>query len=345
MPYTDIIEDLQDEQAVLLIGPEAMRLGEQSLMQHLYAHLWVRAGEEVVYYYERDGLFLFANEEAKLRVQKQVKRQLRALSPDEEWLQRLVALPFPLRLSLTPDTFLRDAFAKYGVEAHFGYFKAGETAVELPKGEKGKPLVYNLLGMAEEEESLVLDYEDMFKLMKGALGGLGDGLPRKLQAQLARATTYIFVGFEFEKWHTQMLIRILSERKGINKYAFVGDQTTQGTRDFLMKEFKISFAEGEKEGETLLDCLYRHCEKANILRPIASAYSDKQLKIMRLIYSAKILAALEELLKEKEFETEVGVFSARFHSLEEGKARMDSRDYSVEWNKVVYGLLEIVKQV
>ncbi|MFN0203298.1 MAG: SIR2 family protein [Bacteroidia bacterium] len=344
MPYTDIIEDLQDEQAVLLIGPEAMRLGDLSLVQHLYAHLWARAGEEIVYYYERDGLFLFANEEAKLRVQKQVKRQLRALSPDEAWLQQVISLPFPLILSLTPDTFLRDAFEKQGKPAHFAYFRAGEQQEDLPKGEKGKPLIYNLFGMAEEEESLVLDYEDMFRLMQGILS---TGLPTKLKAQLKRATTYVFVGFDFEKWHTQLLIRVLmsqSERKAINKYAFTGDAATQSTRNFLMKAFKISFTEGEKENETLLDSLQRHCEKAKLLRPIVTAYSQEQAQLLRQIYQGKIASVLQILQEHQNAEKdEITLLSARYNRLEEEKTRMDSRDYSVQWNQIVYALVEVIK--
>lgn len=351
MEYQDIVTDLEKGKAILFIGPEAMRLGNKSITEHLHELLLGQAENDIIYYYQKDNLFLFSDSKAKFRTQEQVEKLSSQLAINEEWLLQLASLPFPLIFSLTPDTFLRDTFDKYGIPHSFVYFREGKTIMQedeiladkdIPKGEKGKPLICNLFGIVSEYDSLILDYEDMFKLVQGILS---PEFSTTLKARLQRATTHIFIGFDFEKWYTPLLIRALCERNPRNKYAFLGETIPQETYDFLIKEFDISFAQGEKEGETLLDCLYRHCEKANILRPIVTAYSDKQLKIMRLIYSAKILAALEELLKEKEFETEVIAFSARFHSLEEGKARMDSRDYSVEWNKVVYGLLEIVKQV
>lgn len=345
MDWQEILEDIEDEQAVLFIGPEMIRLNGQSLHRHVREQLYRQFPDDILFHYDRDGIFLFRDEDAKVKAQKQVKRLYRQLPPDETLLQRLAAIPFHLIISLTPDTFLYDVFVNCGLNPHFHYFRSGESPDELPKPEKGRPLIYNLVGEVGHDESLVLDYDDVFNLMKDCLS---NGLPTRISAQLQRASTYLFIGFDFEKWHTQMLLRFLSQRPGISKLAIEGDRPGGDTSDFLVNQFKLNFAKGEADGESFFDSLYRHCRDEGILRPLANLYSGNQAKLMRLVYSGRLATAFEELLKQLQNEEDrsaITLLSARLNEIDRQKQdnRIDGRDYWVEWNKIAYSVIQTIK--
>lgn len=347
MNWQEILDDIDDEQAILFLGPELIRLDGQSLGAHVREQLHRQFPEDILHHYRRDGIFLFRDDNAKVKAQKQVKRLYRQLPPDEALLQRIAAVPFHLVIALTPDTFLRDAFEQCGLQPHFHYYRSDDTPDSLPKPERGRPLIYNLFGEINHDESLVLDYDDVFQLMKDCLS---TGLPTRINAQLQRASTFVFLGFDFEKWHTQMLLRFLSQRPGISKFAIEGERPGDDTRDFLLHQFKINFANGDESGETFFDSLYRHCRETGKLRPLANLYSDAQTKIMRLAYAGKLATALDELrqaLREQDDLDEIALLGARLHTIEEQQkaGTLDSRDYWVEWNKIAYNVTRLAKKV
>lgn len=344
--WTDLLEDLEEEQAVLFLGPELVQLDGKSLGLHVREQLHRENPTDVLHHYQRDGIFLFRDDTAKVSVQKKIKRLYKQLPPDEALLQRVAALPFHLIFSLTPDTYLRDTFERCGVTPIFHHFRATEPFDALPKPEKGRPLIYNLLGVVGEDESLILDYEDMFNLMRDCLS---TGLPAKLNQSLVKASTFIFLGFDFEKWHTQMLLRFLSQRPGIAKFAIEGEKPEgEDTSAFLVSGFKIRFEGGERTGENFFDSLHRRCAEQGMLRKLENIFSGKQTDVMRLIYAGKLATALEtllNLLSDPQDRDDTVQISGRFQALETEKTRMDTRDYWVEWNKIAHSVVQLAKKM
>jgi len=346
MNWNDLLEDLEEEKAVLFLGPELVQLDGKSLGLHVREQLHRENPDDILHHYQRDGIFLFRDDTAKVAAQKKIKRLYKQLPPDEALLQRIAALPFSLIISLTPDTHLRDTFEQSGLTPTFHYFRSTEPFDTLPKPEIGRPLIYNLSGLIGDDESLVLDYEDVFNLMKDCLS---TGLPLKLNERLIRARTFVFLGFDFEKWHTQMLLRFLSQRPGIAKFAIEGEKpATTDTSTFLVSGFKIRFEKGEHDHENFFDSLYRHCEERDMLRRLSNRFAGKQVSVMRLVHSGKLATALDELLKHlshPDDTTEATLLKARLARLEAEKARTDSRDYWVEWNKIAYGCIALAKKL
>ena len=346
MNWNDLLEDLEEEQAVLFLGPDLMQLDGKSLGLHIREQLCRENSEDILHHYQRDGIFLFRDDAARVSVQRKIKRLYKQLPPDEALLQRIAALPFHLIISLTPDTYLRDTFEQCGLNASFHYFRSTEPFDALPKPEKGRPLLYNLMGVIGDDESLALDYDDVFNLMKDCLS---TGLPLKLNERLVRASTFLFLGFDFEKWHTQMLLRFLSQRPGITKFAIEGEKPAgNDTSVFLVSGFRIRFEKGEQENENLFDSLYRRCAERGMLRKLENLFSGKQTALIRLVYAGKIATALAELrqhLTDAEDKNEAVLTAGRFNSLEAGKERMDSRDYGVERNKIAYAAIQLAKKL
>lgn len=346
MNWHDLLEDIDEEQAILFLGPELVQLDGKSLGLHVREQLHRENPGDILHHYQRDGIFLFRDDTAKVAAQKKIKRLYRQLPPDEALLQRIAGLPFHLIISFTPDTHLRDTFENCGINPIFHHFRSTDSFDALPKPEKARPLIYNLAGLIGDDESLVLDYEDVFNLMKDCLT---TGLPLKLGERLVKASTFIFLGFDFEKWHTQMLLRFLSQRPGIAKFAIEGEKPTgDDTSAFLIDGFKIRFEKGEREDENFFDSLYRRCAEQGVLRPLENLYSGKQSAIMRLVSAGKISTAIEELLQhltDPEDIKDATLASSRLQSLEEAKDRMDARDYWVERNKIAYAVIQLAKKL
>ncbi len=164
---------------------------------------------------------------------------------DEDLLKAIARLPFHLIVSINPDTFLSDTFYKFGVKHRFSHYRKGNRpsdAVAPPTREE--PLIYNLTGSVLEDESSILDYEDLFSLIGSSLGAAG--LPAGFRSAMEKIRTYIFMGFNFEKWHTQLMLRILCGKVGYRKYAGPHELGAD-TRIFLTNQFKIEFWD-PKEG-------------------------------------------------------------------------------------------------
>jgi hypothetical protein len=346
MNWDDLLDDIKEEKAILFLGPELMQLDGKSLGLQVREQLCRENPDDVLHHYLRDGIFLFRDDTAKVTAQKKIKRLYKQLPPDEALLQKIAALPFHIIISLTPDTHLRDTLERCGVTPIFHYFRSTEPFDALPKPERSRLLLYNLLGVIGDDESLVLDYEDVFSLMKECFT---TGLPSKLAERLYNATSFVFMGFDFEKWHTQLLLRFLSQRPGISKIAIEGDKpATADTSTFLVSGFKLRFEKGEQPEENFLDSLCRHSEAHGILRSLNNQFSGRQVALMRQVYAGKLATALDELLQHLTQADDLNaatMLKAQLSGIEAEKSRMDSRDYWVQWNKIAYQIIQLAKKI
>jgi len=348
--WQDILEDIAEQKAVLLIGPEIMRFEGKPMNRHLRDTLFAQNQADIAYYYERDGLFLFASPEGKVRVARQVKRFYRNLPPDEAILKQVVEIPFHLLVSLNPDTFLSEAFYRHGVKHRFHYFQHHNRAnendeIERPGG--AMPLVYNLFGSKDQDDSLILDYNDVYKMLQSAFGT--SSLPNKFLRAFRDARTYIFLGFQFDKWYSQLLLKFLSDDAAKDKLIAVRagghDADTEG---FVIRQFQIQFMGDQFDffGE-----LHRRCQAAGKLRRLdGSGACPQAVEVKQRIANAELHDALEVLhqaLRGKEKENEVVALKARHNKLLDDfeKGVLDSRDYRTELNRIIDAMLELVKHV
>ena len=82
-------------------------------------------------------------------------------------------------------------------------------------------------------------------MIQSALGN--PGLPDRLRGALRQANTFIFLGFQLEKWYTQLLLRLLTERPGVEKIAVNTVVGNAHTKDFLINQFKLKFPDKETD--------------------------------------------------------------------------------------------------
>lgn len=348
--WDDILFDIQEQKAVLLIGPEIMTVEGIPVNKYLRDKIFERNSEDIAYYYKRDGFFLFKTPEAKVRVARQIKRFYRDLSPNEGLLKNVIQIPFHLIVSLNPDTFITEAFYRYGVKHRFHYFQhrnRDNENEEIEKPSYVQPLVYNLFGSKDQDDSLILDYDDVFKLLQSAFGTTS--LPNKFLRTFREASTYIFLGFQFDKWYSQLLLKYLSESGRREKMISINKNLEdKDTHEFVIRQFQIQFLGNQFD---FLNELYNQCSKAGILRTLAEeSASPEAVEIRQRVSNGEIPEAfdlLDNAFRSSAIENDVIVLKGRYNILmeEQEKGALDSRDYYTELNRILDSVLELAQSI
>jgi len=166
------------------------------------------------------------------------------------------------------------------------YFSATEPMVELTEVSKENPLIYNMIGSFLKDESMILSHDDLFLYLKAILGE--SGLPTFFKKNLAASKDLIFIGFQFNKWYMQLLLRILELDKA--KFAFnrvAASHNPQGeVKELCANQFNIRII--DTQIDDFIDELYKRCKQS------------ENIKLRALNNSEKIEQAQNEVKQEQQ---------------------------------------------
>lgn len=341
----DIARDILEQRCVLLLGPDLFRCGNLPVNQALSAFITTAHGRHIQHIFEREWLFKFKDEKAKRRIQTEaIPEFFSAAAPDTQLLQKLLAIPFHLVLQVSPDTFLSDCAHRHSVAHQFKYFCGGGKPVEpveLPTATA--PLLYNLCGTKDRFDSMVLDFDDLYGYLKSVFSQ--PGLPQNLRTALDDCNTFLFLGFQLDKWYTQLLIRWISDVTGAerfaNKYNF--GKNGQDVEAFVREHLQIFTA--EKEHVELLGELHQHFAQQGKLRPLANPVSPNTVAVRRLVQNGdleKALLIFNEISDSIGEKTTATLLLSQFNELNKAKNNYDLTK-ELFWEKsqnLKYRLLE-----
>jgi Effector-associated domain 11/SIR2-like domain len=253
-----------------------------------------------------------------------------------------------LVMSVNPDTFVSEAFYRSGVKHRFHYFQhrhRDNENDEIEKPTKALPLVYNLFGSKDQDDSMVLDYDDVYKMLQSALGT--SSLPNKLLRSFREASTYIFLGFQFDKWYSQLLLKFLSDNGRIEKRISINNPVIDpDTNSFVMNQFQIQFMGDQYDffGE-----LHKRCEDAKILRGVGNdTLCPQAVEILKQVAIGDIDNALDMLKNAasgKDWQSDIIHTQGRYSKLQEDKDKLDSRDYRTTLAQILDTIIEYSKKV
>ncbi|RMF00603.1 MAG: hypothetical protein D6772_06150, partial [Bacteroidetes bacterium] len=190
--WDDLAESIQHGEAILVLGPDAIPFyrsktdadevknaapleHESTFSRLMRTHIMREIGEGVAHYFPKDNFMQFTGAAAKNRAHKTVRRlaETKDWVPDHELLRQIVAIPFPLVININPDKFVYRAFSQYWREPQFDYFTTKDKPVQPHiKTLDGfnNPLLYQLCGsVLDKRDSIILDYNDLFYLLKNLL--------------------------------------------------------------------------------------------------------------------------------------------------------------------------------
>lgn len=339
-----IVSDLKSDKAALVLGPEIFDVDGVPLQRYVRSNIEKNYSQQIASFYERDGLFIFKNQDDKPEIAEAVAELYRDLTPDEELFRKIIEIPFSIVLSVNPDTYLSDVAYRLGVPHRFSAFYPNlPEDIEPPT--KELPLIYNVTGCINREASLILDYDDLLQLLEGMVSA--PKLPERLRNALGDTKSFVFLGFQFDRWHTQLLLRLLNMRQAVRRIATPTSAKSpdNDTQAFLLNQFKIKFL---GTGLSLLDKLHQACAAENMLRETSLPESAEQGDIIYFVSKGQLDTALEKLTiatKDTSLADNAALLSGQHKVLLQEKPYLDSRDFFPRLNKIADSILNIAKQL
>ena len=308
--WDDLIYSIKEKETILLIGPEVLKNGEGEVLQNLLYQKLANEKSDMIYdYYEKEGLFLFKEEMYKGRFVREIKKFYKEQKTSELFKQ-LVQIPFHVIINSMPNLMLKNAFEEHGMDHDFHYFSHNEPGDNIVPSSPNKPLIYNLFGSLEgNDESVILSHDDLFKYLQAILGK--KSIPQGLKKMFEAANELIFLGFSFDRWYVQLMLRIFELEKG--KFAFnriaSGQKTENKVKELVFNQFKIKYVDDNIEN--FVKTLHQKCMESDELELRKLDKSEKVAEKMGEIESKeqKIIEEkierLYKLLSEYELELDL----------------------------------------
>lgn len=351
-----LLPAVQNKRCVLFLGPDAYPFSATETVEQA---LWAATTSDpalVRKFYPDDGLVLFQKKSNRGKFIEFVQQFFN--DPEKDWaltrlqLHKLVHLPFLAIVNFTFDDLLPKTYHEAGLECQAVHYIFRPSLTEKPITElplDGRtPLVLNLLGSMHSSDNLVITHTDLFDFLKT----LFEDKDQWLKELLHEADCFLFIGVPFEKWYLQLLLQKLSKyaksHEDAERYALPDDKEVRMV-DLYNHELKIQFVE---EGQqNVVERLYQFCEEKNILNhpqtPLAFFPDPGRQNIYRRLLRGELEQALAEFLAFAQAQTPpnaelneaLTLASAQFRTLQQAKDTMTPRDYLLERNKLVKGLL------
>lgn len=364
-----ITDTIRRKKCVLFLGPQVFTGPDgAALEESLCRTLDARNPEHpyIASFYEQDGFFLFRENKFRTRVISQLRDFYSGPFPGAEAIfEKIAQIPFQIVVTIMPDRLLPQVWQRQGVTHQTSFYHYGQAAKPLEKPIGEVPLFYNLLGWAEEDESLVLTHNDLFSYLESVFSG--GRMSTDLKAELLQANNYIFLGLPFGKWYMQLLLRVLgihADGANFDRIAPAPDALDPRTRALYEQQFKIQFVD---EGiSAFVNELHKRCGEKNLLRQPQAAAPDVAApklgttpeEIMDLVAYDKTRLAIESLRallsparspgpRFREHETSAVMLMSQFEGLERKAAAgtLYTQEDNVERAKITYNLISLINGV
>jgi len=360
-----LAQSIADGEAILVLGPEAIPLYRNRTSEADNEPIETTFGQmarhriqqspdlQIAYYYERDNLFMFRDKNSKHQAQKIVKRCAADKSwlPDAELMRQIAAIKFPLVLSLSPDGYVREAFSQYSVPYQFDYFTAKDKSsdIKLDTPKPDFPILYNLCGYALEDDydSVILDYHDLFEVLKSLLGDLN--VPDILRGKLKKANRFVLLGFRLDRWYLQLLLYYINKIEGefdnSNHNFTMLAEISDDAREFVIEQFQIK---GIAPSRADFDALFEACREVGALRNLPDPLSGPAAQIRLLVERNDLPAALELLEKNAtnpDDITAATMLKSQYNAWQQAQTAKieDPRDLQLLLNQIRYRVLTFAK--
>lgn len=242
------------KKGVLLLGPQFGRTSTNQtvgdvIREKLAEQNWLDKMDD-----DFDNLFMLKTPNVFLEydLKSQLAKHYREMQPGPLF-STIARLPFRAIVSCTPDLMLKKTFDKLKLPYDFHYYAYGGQ--EQPKAREGVPILYSLFGTAENEESLIVTYEEFYKFFVKLMGG-DQQMPEALKYVLQEAEFFMLLGFNLEKWYIPLIVRKLNEQKHLQDKARFSVLTRDSTfRPETRHKLSTTFIVLKEDTEPMLDAM------------------------------------------------------------------------------------------
>jgi hypothetical protein len=345
-----LLDKIRDEECLLILGHEVFADAQgEAVHTRLMRTLDLPNNPYVQRYYPSDDFFLFDHKSRRTQFCHQVKRFYRDQTPGE-LLGLLAEIPFHIYLTITPDLLLPQAFQQHDFVFQHGYYKKNTDPQSIRPPSAENPLVYNLFGCVENEESLVLSHDDLYDYFKSIFARRS--MPSELKDELREVRNLLFLGVPFDKWYLQILLRELEIHN--QQYAFTRFAANQTLSDEIhtlcVEQFQIQFIE-HNISDFLRELHSRIQQDPQLsLRRSAGPQTDVRSLIRHHIAEGETDSALEALadhLDGTRWQDEADLLRGRFGRLEKRRRAgvLNTDEISLESARINHDLLDLINKI
>jgi len=366
MQWNPIIQSIKDKRCVLFVGPKILQREKSDGLEEI--QIAIKTHLQSVYpnlfYYEQDELFLFEDEDERGEAHLELKAFLDAQKIDASFYQKMMEIPFPMIINFSPYLNPQQNFPKMNIPYSFDYeyyHKSPNVSTEI-REYTTDCWFYDLFGNIEEAESVVLTHNDLFNYVGSILGG--KPLPTNFKKRLQETQYFIFLGFSFEKWYVQLLVRLLRDihkgdgRKAVSLWRAVKEvaqKTKENDTAFYQKSLKFQFISDILNARDFILQLHEECEKARLLRvppemaDLQSRLSDQLNELLKQDKLEEVIGTLTDFFQDKNDEMcdDLTLISSRLARLNKrfSQGILEEKEYNLEQNKIILAIQEIIKEL
>jgi hypothetical protein len=360
-----ILTAIEKEKCILLLGPELNNLNGGINKEETVSEYLLSQGIKL-HYYEKDGLFLYSELHTRLMLAYNLNQAYsREVVPSI--YENIARIPFNLMISITPDLYLQKTFKKLNFNYNISVYNKSGTPKEnnlsdynslgdlneIETPNKETPLLYYLFGVYDKTDSLILTYDDLFNFILSILHK--NELPVILKNLIQDAENLIFLGFRFDPWYVQILMRLLSEKVKEKYKIGISKTLNLETKAFLFDEFSMTFI--DESIPTFIDQIYKECEKRNKLRIPHGDEVNSIKKLEECILKGDLDAAFVCLKKfldknipgadKSVLDDQIVLNSGRYEKLKNDKIKgiLNNESYNTEWCKIQNAVTDIISEI
>lgn len=350
--WKDILKSLAAQQCVLLIGPDL--LPNENLFLDLLEHLGINPinipnslPRDVSMVYPAESLFLFPNDAARTRIWRRFEEFYdQHLKKRYPLYAQIAKLPFPVIINAMPDLGLRHSFEQDGILHQFSYYDyrgTPELYDRISAPPRDTRLIFNLLGVLSDHNSLVLTHDDLFAYFSQILGDkkLSSELYIDLSHTLKNATDFIFLGFQFDHWPIQMLLRLLNPERNKGLQYAVNPTLAAETRIFFADQFEVEFVDGITPAEFLDELCMRWTAEEQQRQAAGAPLKQTLRDWLRQGLLTRILERLDGTPAQSEAVFLLGRLSDLRQSIRDGVVSSESA--LLEMNRIRKAVQELIE--
>jgi hypothetical protein len=343
-----IVDAIKEGKCIFVLGPEFARNSEGTPLDKWFAQLVAAKKNSDIQYYANEDFYFFNKPRARVQTIADMLKSYESVAPHAIY-SKLAEIPFHAVINLSPDLILPRMFEKSGINAQFRIYHIKKAHESFATPIVDSPLIYNLMGAVDKNESLLLTHDDMFNYLQSILGDFD--LPNDLSNVLQSATYFILMGFRFEKWQMQMILRLLTFKKD-NPFVKMSTSDTSNSEIITMynNQFQIEFV--PEKFDDFIEMLHSQFAPAE-LRKMKRDELSLIDAIRTLIKADKISEAIEKLenyakeMDDKEMMNYITVASGSYSStkLKMLEKRITQEEAEITMNKTKYTLLEYLNEM
>jgi SIR2-like domain len=290
IPIKEIVAKFMERDCVLLLGP-GLAIDKQGGPLQCGLINYFKANQLEIEE-DMDNLYSCKKAQVKTRAYGYLKEYYRNHCEPNELHRQLARIPCHLYVSINPDLLMKQALEYYGVDHEFKCYVKGHPPEDVATPSPENPLLYNLFGSIDNQQSIILTHEDLIQYMFSIIKEFK--LPQNLRNSMESSHYYIFLGFDFEKWYLRLLLKLFLDENKLSIASEAGSRTQDRLRTFYSGNYGLEFVDNNIED--YIKGVYEECSQQGLLRPIKEkTQTSIQEQIRAFIKSDEVDKAIDHL--------------------------------------------------